>query len=183
MDCSMPGLPVPNRLLEFAQVHVHWIGNAIQVSYPLTPSSPSALNLSQHQGLFQWVGSSHQVVKTSEPSPSASVLPMNIQGWFTLELTGLISLQSKGLSRVFSKQFKSINSSAFSFLYSPTLPSIHDYWKSIALTIWTFIGKMMSLLFNMCLSGFVLALLPRSKRLSISWLQSPSAMSSFSPLR
>ena len=67
-------------------------------------------------------------------SASPSVLPMNIQDWFPLELTGLISLQSKGLSRVFSNtQFKSINSLVLSFLYGPTLIPIHDYWKN---TIW-----------------------------------------------
>ena len=60
MDCSMPGLPVPHHLTEFAQVHVHCISDAIQPSHPLTPSSPSALNLSQHQGLFQWLSCSHQ---------------------------------------------------------------------------------------------------------------------------
>ena len=82
-------------------------------------------------------------------SASASVLPVNIQGWFPLGWTGWISLQSKGLSRVFSTtQFKRINSSALSFLYSPTLTSIHDYWKTIALTIQIFVGKVMSLLLN-----------------------------------
>ena len=70
-------------------------------------------------------------------------------------------------------QFKSINSSALSFLYSPTLTSIHDYWKNIALTRWTFAGKVMSLLFNM-LSRLVITFLLRSKRLLISCLQSPS---------
>ena len=78
---------------EFAQTHVHWVSNAIQPSDPLLPASPFAFSLSQHQGLFQWVSSLYQVAK---------VLPMNIQGWFPLGLTGLISLQSKGLSRVFS---------------------------------------------------------------------------------
>ena len=53
MDCSIPGLPVPHHLLKFAQVHVHYIGDAIQPSHPLMPSFPLALNLSQHQGLFQ----------------------------------------------------------------------------------------------------------------------------------
>ena len=62
-----------------------------------------------------------------------------------------------------------------SFLYSPTLISIHDHWKIIALTRWTFVGKVMSLLFNM-LSRLVITSLPRSKCLLISWLQSPSAM-------
>ena len=73
-------------------------------------------------------------------------------------------------------QFKSIKSSTLSVLYSPTLTSIHDYWKKIiALTRWTFVGTVMSLLFNM-LSRLVRAYLPRSKRLLISWLQSPSSV-------
>ena len=66
MDCSMPGLPAPHHLPEFAQVHVHCISDAFQPSHSLMPFSPSALNLSQHQGLFQWVGSSHQVAKVLE---------------------------------------------------------------------------------------------------------------------
>ena len=70
-------------------------------------------------------------------------------------------------------QFKSINSSVLSFLYSTTLTSLHDHWKN--LTRQTFVGKVMSLLFNI-LSGLVIAFLPRSKRLLISWLQSPSAV-------
>ena len=72
-------------------------------------------------------------------------------------------------------QFKSINSSALSFLHSPALTSIHDHWKTIALTKWNFVGKVMSLLFNM-LSRLVLTFLARSKHLLISWLQSPSAV-------
>ena len=95
---------------------------------------------------------------------------MNIQDGFPLGWTGWISLQSKGLSRVFSNTtVKRINSSALSFLYSPTLTSIHDYWKMISLTRWTFVGKVMSLLFNM-LSRLVIAFLPRSKCLLILWL-------------
>ena len=66
VDCSTSGLPVLHRLLEFAQVHVHCIADAVQPSHPLMPSSPSARNLSQHQGLFEWVGSSHQVTKILE---------------------------------------------------------------------------------------------------------------------
>ena len=65
-DCSTPGLPVPHHLPEFAQVHVHCIGDAIQPSHPLIPSSPSAFNLSQHQGLFQWASCLHQVTKILE---------------------------------------------------------------------------------------------------------------------
>ena len=62
-DCSTPGLPVPHHLLKFAQVHVHCIGDVIQPSHPLMPSSPSALNLSQHRRLFQWLSCSHQMTK------------------------------------------------------------------------------------------------------------------------
>ena len=63
MDCSMPGFSVLYYLLEFAQIHVHRVGDAIQPSYPLPPPSPFAFNLSQHQGLFQWVSSSQQVAR------------------------------------------------------------------------------------------------------------------------
>ena len=102
-------------------------------------------------------------------SASPSVLPMSIRGWFPLGFTDLTSLLSKGLSGVFS-QFESISSLALSHLYGPTLTSIHDYRKSIALTIRTFVGKVMSLLFN-TLSRLVLVFLPRIKCLLISWLQ------------
>ena len=147
---------------EFTQIHVHRVSDAIQPSHPLSSPSPPAPNPSQHQGLYQWVNSLHEVAKVLEfqlqhqsfPAPgsfimsqffasggqstgasaSASVLPMNIQDWFPWGLTGWIPLQSKGLSRVFSiPQFKSINSSVLSFLYSPTLTSIHDYWKNHSL--------------------------------------------------
>ena len=66
MDCSTPGFPILHCLPEFAQVHIHWVINAIQPSQPLSPPSPPAFNLSQPQGLFQWVGSSHQVAKVLE---------------------------------------------------------------------------------------------------------------------
>ena len=63
MNCSTPGLPVHHQLLEFTQTHVHWVGDAIQPSHPLSSPSPPAFNPSQHQGLFKWVSSSHQVAK------------------------------------------------------------------------------------------------------------------------
>jgi len=66
MNCSTPGLPVHHQLPEFTQTHVHWISDAIQPSHPLSSSSPPALNLSQHQSLFKWVSSSHQVAKVLE---------------------------------------------------------------------------------------------------------------------
>ena len=95
MDCSMPGFPILHHLLELAQIHVHWVGDAIQPSRPLSSPSPPAFNLSQHQGLFQWVGSLHQVAKVLELQLQ-HLPPMNIEGWFPLGLTGFISLLSKG---------------------------------------------------------------------------------------
>ena len=88
MECSTPGFPVPHHLLEFAQVHIHWIGDTIQPSHPLLPSSPSAFNLSQHQGLFQWAGSSHQVAKywsfsISSSSEYSGLISFRID-WFDL---------------------------------------------------------------------------------------------------
>ena len=101
MNCSMPGLPVLHHLPEFTQTHVHRVDDAIQPSHPLLSPSPPAPNSSQHQSfpmsqLFAWGGQSTGV------SASPSVLPVNTQGWSPLGWTGWISLQSKGLSRVFS---------------------------------------------------------------------------------
>ena len=96
MDCSTPGLPVYHQLLELTQNHIHWVNDEIHPSHPLSSLSSPAFNLSQHQGLFKWVSFSHQV------SASISVLPMNTQDWPHLGWIGLISMQSKGLSRVFS---------------------------------------------------------------------------------
>ena len=70
MDCSMPDLPVHHQLQEFTQTHVHWGGDAIQPSHPLLSPSPPALNLSQHQGLFKWVSSSHKVARVSASASS-----------------------------------------------------------------------------------------------------------------
>ena len=102
---------------------------------------------------------------------SASVFPMNIQDWFSVELTGLISLLSKALSRVFSDtKFESINSLALSLLYGPTLTAVHNYWKNQSFDYMDLYQQEMSLLFNV-LSRLVIAFLPRSKHLLISWLQ------------
>ena len=102
---SMPGLPVHHQLLESTQTHVHRVGDAIQPSHPLSSPSPPAPNPSQHQGLFQWVSSSSQLFASGGQSigvsASASVPPINTQDWSPLGWTGWISLQSKGLSRVF----------------------------------------------------------------------------------
>ena len=86
MDCSTSGFPVHHQLPELAQTHVHWVGDAILPSHPLLSPSPPAFNLSQHQGVFQWVSSSHWG-QSMRVSASASILPMNIQDWFPLRLT------------------------------------------------------------------------------------------------
>ena len=102
MDRRTPGLPVYHQLPEFTHTHVHWVGDAIQPPHPLSWPSPPVLNLSQHQGFFQM----HQLFASGGQSvgvsASASALPINTQDWSPLGWTGWISLQSKGLSRVFS---------------------------------------------------------------------------------
>ena len=101
MNRSTPGLPVHHQLPGFTHTHVHRVGDAIQPSHTLSSPSPPALNPSQHQSLFQWVNSSHEVQSTGV-STLASVLPKNTQDQSPLERTGWISLQSKGHSRVLS---------------------------------------------------------------------------------
>ena len=93
MDCSTPGFPVRHQLLELAQTHVHPVSETIQPSHPV---------LSQHQGLSQWVSSLHQVAKMLELQLQHQSFQLNIQDLFPLGLTGWISLQSEGLSRIFS---------------------------------------------------------------------------------
>ena len=141
MDYSTPGLPVHHQLLEPTQTHIHWVGDAIQPSHPLSPRSPPAFNLSQHQGLFQCISSSHRG-QSIEASASASVLPMNIGDWFPLGLTGLISLQSKTLQSLLqhhSSKASILQRSAFfmaqfSHLYMTS-------GKTIALTRWAFVNQ------------------------------------------
>ena len=135
MDCSTLGFPFHHQLLEFTQIHVHCVGDPIQPSHPLSFPSPPALNLSQHQGLFQWVSSSHQVAKVLAFQLQHQSFQWTLRtdqsplGW-----TGWISLQSKGLSRVFSNTtVQKHHSSVLSFLHSPTLTSIHDHWKNHSL--------------------------------------------------
>ena len=128
-DCSTPGFPFLHLLPELAQTHVCWVCDAIQPSHPLLFPCPPALNLSQHQGLFQWVGSLHQVDKVSEVSFSIS--PSNEYSGlisFRIDWFDLFAVQGT-LKSLLQHQFESINSSVLSLLYGPTLTSIHDYWK------------------------------------------------------
>ena len=150
MDCSMPGFPVLHYFLEFAQTLVLWVSGAIQPSHPLPPLCPPALNLSQHQGLFPMSPIFPPVGQRTGTSASASVLPMNVQDWFPLELTSLISLLSNGLSRVFS----SMTICAYQFFGAqPSLWSNSHIrtWlleNIIALTMQTFLSKMICLPFK-----------------------------------
>ena len=100
MDCRRPGLPVHHQLLELAQTHVHQVSDAMQPSNPLSSPSPPVFSLSQHQGLFQWVNSLHQAAKVLELQLHQS--SNEYSGLISFRMTGLISLQSKGLSRAFS---------------------------------------------------------------------------------
>ena len=176
INCSMPGLPVHHQLPEFAHTHVHWVSDAVQPSHPLWSPSPPALKSFPASGSFpvsQFLASGGQNIGVSA---STSVLPMNIQDWFPLGWTGQISLQSKGLSSLLqhhSSKTEILWCSAF-FTVQLSHPSMTT-GKTIALTRWTFVGKVMSLLLNI-LSRLVITFHPRSKRLLISWLQSPSAV-------
>ena len=134
LDHSMPGFPVFHYLLEFAQTHVHWVGDAIRPSHPPSSPSPPALNLFQHQGLFQWVSSSHQVAKALE----FQLQHQSFQRIFRTDflwnrLVGSPCILRDSQESFPTPQFKSINSSALSFLSSPTLTSIHDHWKNHSL--------------------------------------------------
>ena len=134
MNCNTPGLPVHHQLPEFTQIHAHLVGDATQPYHPLLSPSPPAPNPSQHQGLFQWVSSSHLVAKVFGVSASASVLPMNTQDYLPQDgLGGSPCSPRDSQESSPTPQFKSINFSALSFLYSPTLTSIRDHWKNHSL--------------------------------------------------
>ena len=160
MNCSTLGLPVHHQLPEFTQTHVHRVSDAIQPSHPLSSPSPPAPNPSQHQGLF--------ASTLGMRSFSFSIIPSKEHpGLISFRMDCWISLQSKGLSRVFSNttvqkhQFFRAQLSSQSNSHIHTWPLEKPY----------FVGKVMSLLLNM-LSRLVITFLPRSKRLLISWLQS-----------
>ena len=175
MNCSTPGLLVHQQLLEFKPMSIE-SGDAIQPSHPLLSPSPPALKLSQHQGLFQWVSSSYQVAKVLEFQLQHQSYHWNPglisfrMGWLDL-----LAVQGtlKSLLQHHSSKASILRCSAFF-----TVQLSHPYMttgKTIALTRWTFVGKVTSLLLIM-LSRLVITFLTRSKGLLISWLQSPSAV-------
>ena len=151
MDCSTPGFPVHHHLLELTQTHVHQVIDAIQPSRPLSSPSPPAFNLSQHQGLFKGVSSSHQVAK---------VLEFQLQHQSFNEYSGLISFRMywldllavqgtfKSLLQHHSSKVLILQCSAF-FIVQLSHPHMTT-GKTIALTRKTFVNRVMSLLFNMC---------------------------------
>ena len=172
MASSRPVSSVLHCLLQSAQTHVHWVSDAIQPSHPLSSPSPSALNLSQHQGLFQWVVSSHQVAKVSEPQ---------LQHQSSHEYSGLISFKMDWLDLLAMQgtlksllQHQSSRAPILQRSVFFTVQLSHLYMatgKTAALTTWTFVSKVMSLLCN-TLSRFVITFLLSSKKLLILWLQS-----------
>ena len=176
MDCSTPGFPVPHRLPELAQTHVHQVGDAIQPSYPLSSPSPPAFSLSQHQGLFRWVSYSHQVAKILEFQLKHQSFQWIIRTDFLYNWLVWSPCSPRDFAGLLQH-----HSSKASVLWHSALFMVHlshpytTTRKTIALTIWTLVGKVISLLFNM-LSRLVIAFLLRSKSLLISWLQSSSAM-------
>ena len=174
MNRSTPGLLVHHQLTELTQTHA---SDAIQPPHPLSSPSPPAPNPSPHEGLFHWVNGMRW--PNIGVSASASVLPKNTQDWsplgWTKWLDGWISLQKTpwSLLQPHSSKASSFWCSAFF-----TVQLSHPYMttgKTIALIRWTYVGNVMSLLFNM-LSRLVITFLPRSKRLLISCLQSPSVV-------
>ena len=176
MNCSTPGLPVQHQLLEPTQTPVHQVGDAIQPSHPLLSPSPPALNLSQHQ-----VFSKESAFRIRWPkywSYSFNISPSKEHSGlvsFRMDWLDLLAVQGtlKSLLQHHSSKASILQCSAF-FTVQLSHPSMTT-GKTIALSRWTFVGKVMSLLLNM-LSSLVIAFLPRSKRLLISWVQSPSAV-------
>ena len=190
MDCSTPGLPVHHQLPESTQTHVHWVGDAIEPSHPLLSASPPAFNLSQHQGLFKWVSSIFPSIRVFSNesalhirwpkywSYSLNISPSNEHSRlisFRMDWLDLLGVQGTLQSLLQHHRSKAsiIWQSAF-FIIQLSYPHMTT-GKTIALTRWTFVGKVMSLLFNM-LSRLVITFLPKSKHLLASWLQSPSAV-------
>ena len=147
MDHSMPGFLVRHRLLEPTQTHVHQVGHAIQPSHPLSSPSPLAFNLSQHQGLFQWVSSSHRVAKVLQfQLEQQSSKEYSGQISFRIDWLDLLAVQGtfKSLLQHHSSKASILQCSAFfivqlSYSYMTT-------GKTIALTRWTFVGKVIFLL-------------------------------------
>ena len=176
MNYRTPGFPVDHELRKSTETPVHWVSDAIQPSHPLSFPSPPALNVSEHQGLFQWVSSSHQVAKLLEfqlqhQSFQWIFRPDFLYDW--LVWSPRSPRDSKESSP--TPQFKSAPQFFSAQLSLWSNSHVHTWLLETPLSRRTFVGKVMSLLFNM-LSRLFIAFLPRSKHLFISRLQSPSAV-------
>ena len=176
MACSTPGLPVHHQLPEFTQTHVHWVSDALQTSHPLSSPFPLAFNLSWHHGLLN--ESCLHIRWPKYWSFSFSISPSNEYSGlisFRMDWVDLLAVQGtlKSLLQQHSSKESILWCSAF-FIVQLSHPYMTT-GQTIALTRWIFVGKIMSLLFNM-LSMLVITFLSRSRRLLISWLQSPSAV-------
>ena len=171
MDHSTSGLPVHHQLLEFTQIHVHWVGDAIQPSSSSVVPFSSCLQSFPASGSFQMSQLFVSDGQSIGVSASTSVLPMNTQNWSTwVYWLGLLAVQRtlKSLLQHHSSKASILRCSAF-FVVQLSHPYMTT-GKTVALTRRTFVGKVMSLLFNM-LSRLVITFLPRSKHLLISRLQ------------
>ena len=176
MDCSTPGFSVYHQLSELAQIHVNPVTDAIQPFHPLSSLSPPIFNLSQHQGLFQWVSSLHHMAKVLE----FQLQHHSFQWIFKTDFFGIDWFELFAFQGIIRSVLQHHSSKVSVLWYSAffMVQISHPYLttgKTTALTRWTFVSKVMSLLFNM-LSRLAIAFLPRSKRLLMSWLQSPSAV-------
>ena len=154
MDCSTPSLPVHHQFPEFTQSHVHWLHDAIQPSHPLSSPSPPNFNLCQHQGLFKWVSSSQQVAKVLEFQLQHQSLQWIFRTiCFRMDWSDLLVVQGtlKSLLQHHSSKASILWCSAF-FIVQLSHPYM-TIRKTTALTRWTSVGKVMSLLFLVyCLS-------------------------------
>ena len=179
MDCSTAGFPVHHQLLNPTQTHVHWVGD-IQPSHPLSSPSPPTFSLSHHQSLFKGVSSLHQVAQVLEFQLQHQSFQWIFRTDFTIKWLDLLAVQGtlKSLLQHHSSKASIHQHSAF-FIVQLSHPYMTT-GKTIALTRRTFVGKVMSLLYNM-LSRLVIAFLSRNKHLLISWLQLPSAVILESP--
>ena len=168
----MAGPPVHHQTPELTQTHVHRTGDANQPSHPLSSPCPHAFNLSQDQGLFQWVTSSHQVAKYW--NFSLSIRPSNIYSGlssFRMDWLDLLAGTLKCLLQHHSWKAVILWHSAF-FIVQLSYPYMTT-GKTLSLTRQTFFGNVVSLLYN-TLSRLAITFLPRSKHLWIPWLKSPS---------
>ena len=176
MDCSTPSFPVLHHLPELAQTRVHWVGDAIQSSCPLLSPSPLAINLSSVR-----IFSNESALHIWSPKYWSFSFRINLSNKFSglisfrIDWFDLLAVQGtlKSLLQHHSSKASILQCSAF-FIVQLSHPYMTT-GKTIALTLWTFVDKVLSLLFN-TLSRFVIAFLPRSKGLLISWLQSLSTV-------